>query len=66
MHPSGDSRTSIALGEETSHAQTCDRSFSLLRASCSVHMAAAQGLTGALIGTVKDAQGGVLRVRSSV
>jgi Carboxypeptidase regulatory-like domain len=34
----------------------------LLASACALqaHMAAAQGLTGALIGTVKDAQGGVL------
>ena len=34
----------------------------LLAAACVLqpHMAAAQGLTGALIGTVKDEQGGVL------
>ena len=48
------------LGEEPCHAQT-GRSVSLrASASCTVHIAAAQGLTGALIGTVKDAQGGVL------
>ena len=31
----------------------------LPRACLQAHVAAAQGLTGALIGTVKDAQGGV-------